>query len=161
PVAIVFTQGCERGFERAAGAPKRRGLFLRDLIIERVGDGGRAAAERDHLQADIVSMTAAVRQGAIRLPVPGGNRDSSRGIELPPGARLETMTGQYILRSGVRTDFAEHRQPVRDPGIRRQREMKRIVVRQKQAEDFSASDDRDDAVADPEPIKRGVKTGAD
>src|SRR5262252_10147117 len=81
------------------------------------------------------------------LPVPGSNRDSRRGIELPPGARLETMTCQYIFRRGVRTDFAEHRQPARDSGICRQREMKRIVVRQKQAKDLGAADDRDDTVA--------------
>jgi len=63
PVAIVLAQGGERRFERAAGTPKRRGLFLRHLIIERVGNGSRTAAEWDHLQADIVFTAPVVRAG--------------------------------------------------------------------------------------------------
>jgi hypothetical protein len=51
PGAVVLAQGRERSLERAAGTPKRRGLLLRDLIIERVGDGRRTAAEGDHFQA--------------------------------------------------------------------------------------------------------------
>lgn len=63
PVAIVLAQGRERSFEPAAGAPKRRSLFLRHLVVERVGDGARTAAEWDHLQADIVFTAAVVRAG--------------------------------------------------------------------------------------------------
>jgi hypothetical protein len=51
PRAVVLAQGRERSLERAAGAPKRRGLLLRDLIIERIGDGCRMAAEWDHFRA--------------------------------------------------------------------------------------------------------------
>lgn len=51
PGAVVLAQGRERGLQRAAGTPKRRGLLPRDLIIERVGDGCRTAAEGDHFQA--------------------------------------------------------------------------------------------------------------
>jgi len=41
-------QSRERGLERAAGAAERGGLFLRDFVIERVGNGRGTAAERDH-----------------------------------------------------------------------------------------------------------------
>src|SRR5689334_9454001 len=63
-VAVVLAQCLERSFERATGAPKRRCLLLRDLIIERVGDGGRTAAEWDHLQSDIVFALRVVRAPA-------------------------------------------------------------------------------------------------
>jgi hypothetical protein len=38
PIAVIFGQRGQRGFERATRPPERRGLFLRYLIIQR--DGG-------------------------------------------------------------------------------------------------------------------------
>ena len=50
-VPIVRRQRRERGFQRAAGAAKRHGLFLRYFIIERVGDRSGTAAEGDHIES--------------------------------------------------------------------------------------------------------------
>jgi hypothetical protein len=74
-VAVVLAQCRERSFERATGPPKRRSLFLRDLIIERVGDGGRTAAEWDHLQSDIVFARRVVMASATNYQrCPSGAR---------------------------------------------------------------------------------------
>jgi hypothetical protein len=48
-VAVVLAQGCERFLERAAGAAKRGGLFLRYFIVECVGNRRRTAAEEHHV----------------------------------------------------------------------------------------------------------------
>jgi hypothetical protein len=68
PVAVMLVQSRERSLERTACAPKRRSLLPRYLIIERVGDGSRTAAEWDHLQTDIIVTLALVSAPKCRRP---------------------------------------------------------------------------------------------
>ena len=122
-LAIVLTQSRERGFERSAGAAKRGGLFLRYLIIERVGDRCGTAAEGDHVEADIVaaarSVSAVDDQCRQSSALPGHDRNSGSGVEVAARPGLETMAREYIFRRGIRTNFIENRQPTRNSGMRR------------------------------------------
>lgn len=97
-VAVVLTQGGERSLKGAAGAAKRGGLFLRDFIVERIGDRRRTAAERHHIQPDIVVALGIVSTaGDSALPVqrsptssalPSHDRNSGGGIEIAALPRL-------------------------------------------------------------------------
>jgi hypothetical protein len=108
----------------------------------------------------VVSPSLLEATALAMLAFPGGDGNPGCGIEHAAGARLEAMARQQIFRRGVRTNFAEHRQSAWNPRIRRAREMKSVVLREKKTEHVGAADDGNDAIADSEPIKRRIKASA-
>src|SRR6516162_7862300 len=98
------------------------------------------------------------QRGSFSAP-PIVDRNAGSPIEVAARARLEAVSRQHVLRGDIRPDLGEDGQSPGDPRLGREREMKRVIERQKLAEHFTAANDGDGSITDAKLRKRLVECG--